>query len=515
MPFLKRTEPTKQQPSPLQNWVIWAENKIASVITHEGLFVQVVNVIRGPMTITFVVRLVHPTPAALRKLLALGPTLAQALAVDGVRVSDSAAGIRIELPSPAPITPTVDFIIKHTTGVDVCLGMDESRQPVCVKLTDYPALAFIGPTRKGKTEGMKATLAALLTRNTNLGAIIVGRRQNWQQFTAFPNVLDLIGEHDVALAAAQWLNGELDRRNDAHAPHAAALVMMVDDLPYVLQSVPDIAGPLGNVAGAGGAVGLYVMVVTQFAGSKAGSGGAALEANILTKVLYRSATKQQAAMAAGKGGSGASDLTGAKGDAVLLADGQERRVATAWIPDKFWQGLPSVGQGGPGGTPQRYEVPWRQNGAQREADQGRSERPKNGHKTAQSEEERPLNGAERVKTPQNALERVQALPPTLPTVEAAEGGDLGERSTRSDRSGPTTDERIALRVEAFRHRIETAQPDGPLFSTKAPPSPAEAHAVKVLFKLVGSKEKLYPLVTGPKNGERQRWLAAALDEVNK
>lgn len=508
MSLLKRTEPTKQQPSPLQNWVIWAENKIASVITHEGLFVQVVKVIRGPMTITFVVRLVHPTPAALRKLLALGPTLAQALAVDGVRVSDSAAGIRIELPSPAPITPTVDFIIKHTAGVDVCLGMDESRQPVCVKLTDYPALAFIGPTRKGKTEGMKATLAALLTCNTNLGAIIVGRRQNWQQFTAFPNVLDLIGEHDVALAAAQWLNAELDRRNDAHAPHTAALVMVVDDLPYVLQNVPDIAGPLGNVAGAGGAVGLYVMVATQFAGSKAGSGGAALEANILTKVLYRSATKQQAAMAAGKGGSGASDLTGAKGDAVLLADGQERRLATAWIPDKFWQGLTPVEQGGA----QRYEVPWRQNW---------TERPTNGHKTAKNEGERPQNGAELVKTPQNALERGQALPPTLPTVEADEGGDPGDRSPRSPRSersgrsGPTTDELIALRVEAFRHRIETAQPDGPLFSTKVPPSPAEAHAVKVLFKLVGSKEKLYPLVTGPKNGERQRWLTAALDEVNK
>lgn len=498
MSFLKRTEPTKQQPSPLQNWVIWAENKIASVITHEGLFVQVVNVMRGPMTITFVVRLVHPTPASLRKLLALGPTLAQALAVEGVRVSDSAAGIRIELPSPAPITPTVDFLIKHTAGVDVCLGMDESRKPVCVKLTDYPALAFIGPTRKGKTEGMKATLAALLIRNANIGAIIVGRRQNWQAFTAFPNVLDLIGEHAVALAAAQWLNGELDRRNDAHTPHSAALIMVVDDLPYVLQSAPDIAGPLGNVAGAGGAVGLYVMVATQFAGSKAGSGGAALEANILTKVLYRSATKQQAAMAAGKGGSGASDLSGAKGDAVLLADGQERRVATAWIPDKFWQGLPSVGQGGA----QRYEVPWRQNDAERHT---------NATKTAQ-------NGAERGRTAQNAPERAQVLPPTLPTVETDKGGDMPDRSNRSERSAhsePTTDDLISVRVEAFRHRIETAQPDGPLFSTKAPPSPAEAHAVKVLFKLVGSKEKLYPLVTGPKNGERQRWLTAALDEVNK
>ena len=502
MQLFKRTEQPKGQPSPLQNWVIWAENKIASVITHEGLFVQVMNVMRGPMTITFVVRLVHPTPATLRKLLALGPTLAQALAVDGVRVSDSAAGIRIELPSPAPITPTVDFLIKHTTGIDVCLGMDESRKPVCVKLTDYPALAFIGPTRKGKTEGMKAALAALLTRNTHLGAIIVGRRQNWQQFTAFSGVLDLISEHNVALAAAQWLNAELNRRNDAHAPHSAALVMVVDDLPYILQNAPDIAGPLGNVAGAGGAVGLYIMVATQFAGSKAGSGGAALEANILTKVLYRSATKQQAAMAAGKGGSGASDLSGAKGDAVLLADGTERRVATAWIPDKFWQGLTPVGQGGA----QRYVVPWRQNGA---------ERPTNGPKTATNAPECPQNGAERGRTGQNGAERAPALPPSRPILAADEGGDLGDRSTRSGRSEPTTEDLIALRIEAFRHRIETAQPDGPLFSTKAPPSPAEAHAVKVLFKLVGSKEKLYPLVTGPKNGERQRWLAAALDEVNK
>lgn len=491
--------------SPLQNWVIWAENKIASVITHEGLFVQVGNVIRGPMTITFVVRLIHPTPTMLNKLLGLGPTLAQALAVDGVRVVMSAAGVRIEIPSPAPITPTVEFLIKHTASTSVCLGMDESRQPVKVNLNDYPAIMFCGPTRKGKTEGMKAALAALLTRNAQLGAIIVGRRQNWEAFGAFPGVLDMIGEHGVALAAAQWLGGELDRRNNGQVKGRPALVLVVDDLPYVLKNVPEIATPLGNIAGAGGAVGLFLMVATQFAGSRAGSGGAALEANILTKVLYRSATKQQAAMAAGKGGSGSNDLSGAKGDAVLLVDGSERRVATAWIPDKFWETIAPVGQGGPGGAP-RYAVPWRQNGSER--GQNGSERPRNGLERAE-------NGSKRPETGQNGAERVVDLPPTLADVEADEGGETAPVLTRSDpvltRSDPSLDELIALRVEAFRHRIETALPDGPLFSTKTAPSPAEAHAVRVLFKLVGSKEKLYPIVTGPKNGERQRWLASALE----
>lgn len=485
---IKRPSPPPQ-PTPLQIWVEWAESRIAAVTINEGLFVQRSGpVVRGPMTITFTVRLVRPAPAALRKILALGPTLAQALAVEAVRITDNAHGIRIEVPSPEPVTPTVDFLIEHTAGVNVCIGMDEARHPVRVDLRNYPALMWVGPTRKGKTEGMKSALLAMLAQNPALRVIIVGRLLNWAPFLTVPGVLDVIGDHTLGLAAANWLNDELERRTNQAQPQGGPLLFIVDDLPFVLKSVPGIATPLGNLAGAGGAVGIYLMVATQFAGSRAGSGGVAMEANILAKVMYRAASNTQAAQSAGRGGIGLDQLSGAKGDAVLLLDSSEQRLATAYLPETFWARHRPVGEG----ARAQNALPWRQNGA--------AGRP-----------ERPAERAERPKTTQNGPERPRTPPVTHGDVTSDVGEGVTDSSARSARSDAISlTERVELRLASIRSRVPTATSSGPLFTTDHPPTLAEAQAVKSLYQLVGSKEQLYPLVTGPKNGKRSDWLSAAL-----
>lgn len=495
---MKRPSPSPQ-PTPLQIWVGWAESRIAAVTINEGLFVQRSGpVVRGPMTITFTVRLVRPAPAALRKILALGPTLAQALAVEAVRITDNAHGIRIEVPSPEPVTPTVDFLMEHTAGVNVCIGMDEARRPVRVDLGNYPALMWVGPTRKGKTEGMKSALLALLAQNPTLRVIIVGRLLNWAPFLTVPGVLDVIGDHTLGLAAAHWLNDELERRTNQAQPQGGPLLFIVDDLPFVLKSVPSIATPLGNLAGAGGAVGIYLMVATQFAGSRAGSGGVAMEANILAKVMYRAASNTQAAQSAGRGGVGLDQLSGAKGDAVLILDSSEQRLATAYLPETFWARHRPVGEG----ARAQNTRPWRQNGAAPRQARGPA---------AELVEARPAERAERPGTTQNGPERPRTPPVTHGDVAADVGEGITASSTRSARSAALSlTERVELRLASIRSRVPTATSSGPLFTTDHPPTLAEAQAVKSLYQLVGSKEQLYPLVTGPKNGKRSDWLSAAL-----
>ncbi|GIV73557.1 FtsK/SpoIIIE domain-containing protein [Caldilinea sp.] len=457
--------------SDLLTWIRWVESRIAAVAIHEQLYLRVVDATRGPMTVTFTVRLLQPSPAGLRRVLNLGPALAQALQVDAVRVADTARGIHIEIPSPAPRTPTATWLAQHTHGTRVAVGMDSFRHPVVVDLADYPSLLFVGPTRKGKTEAAKSVLYALLTRNpdpADLSAIVVGRRSNWACLASLPGVVDIIGDHETALEAARWLSRELHARHCAgQAPaNRQAILFVVDDLPYLLQNVPEIADHLGAIAGAGGAVGMYQLIITHFAGSRAGTGGQAVDNNITARILYRPSSKASAALSAGTGGLGVEHLSGAKGDALLILDGVAQRVATAHLPPDAPGLRPTTAP-----RPSAH-LPWRAGIAQ--------------------------NGTERPHHP----------PIPAATTSMGEGGETTCFS-RSSRSAAPPDPGIEL-VERLRATLPDARPKGPLLPSDRPPSPMERAALRYLHDKLGSKERVYPLAWGFKNRKTWTWLDQAL-----
>ena len=74
---------------------------MAAIVGGEGLRCGLAEVKQGPLVVTFRVRLLEPNPPHLQKILALAPTLAQALQVDGVRITDTARGILIEADLPS------------------------------------------------------------------------------------------------------------------------------------------------------------------------------------------------------------------------------------------------------------------------------------------------------------------------------------------------------------------------------------------------------------------------------
>lgn len=106
---------------------------------------------RGPLVITLQLRLVNPTQRDLQKLMRLGPAIAQLLHVESVRISDSAQGILVEVPSPAPLTSQRDATHAiHTRACD-CNRCRSATRPVSVDMKNHGALFWVGPSRRGKT----------------------------------------------------------------------------------------------------------------------------------------------------------------------------------------------------------------------------------------------------------------------------------------------------------------------------------------------------------------------------
>lgn len=451
----------------MKQWVVWAERQIGRAVVGEGLRVGLAGVVQGPLTVTFRLRLIQPTPADLRKLLALGPSLAQSLQVAGVRINDTAQGVLVEVPSPRPRTPTAPDLARSTRGFDVALGLDQWRKPVKVNLWQNPALLFVGPTRRGKTQAMKATVYALAANNRphNFGFVVFSqKRQDWQAFEPCVNCWGVISDPAEAFHVLSWAAADLLQRRAREGGKTPAVAFVVDDLINLLKRSPNLADPLGEIASMGGACGLFTLIGTQDAGSRRGTGGADVEANITARVVYRAASATTAARAAGAGGLGIEELSTHKGDAVLILDGRPARIATAYTDDKLVALLPS------GDT---FNRPW--------AIASRSKpRSIEGSKNGSKRLETPL---ERLGTGRNDQNGATPPPPSSGDVRAGEGGE---------------EERVA-----------------PFLDSTRPPNEEERRRLRRLYTELGSKEKTYFAAWGFKNGKVAAWLTEALEEEDQ
>ena len=328
----------------LRQWIGWAEQQIAGVIVGEQLHCVLRTVVQGPLTVTFQMRLVRPSATSLRKLLGLGPALAQALRVEAARISDTADGVLVEIPSPQPRTPTAKLLCRHTHGLNVAVGLDQWRKPVTVNLAHHPTLLFVGPSRKGKTQAMKSVLYALVNRNrfhTFQFVVFTRKREDWSSFAELSACWGIVVDVEETVKALEWVAGQLLQTRAAEGHRSPAVMLVLDDLLNILHRAPKIAGPIGEIASMGGGVGIYQMIGTQDAGSKRGTGGTDVEANITARIVYRASSATSAARATGQSSEGIEMLSGHRGDGLLIIDGDVRRIATAYADDREIIQLPS------------------------------------------------------------------------------------------------------------------------------------------------------------------------------
>lgn len=332
----------------IRQWIAWVERRLEALVVTEGLHVGLTGVTQGPLTVTFRLRLLRPTPRALKKLLGLGPALAQALQVDGVRIDDTARGVLVEVPSPQPRTPSGRDLARQTQGLTVAVGLDQWRRPVRVDLRQHPALLFVGPTRRGKTSAMKSALYALARQNPSdlqtgqgLRYVIVGpKRQDWVAFGDAAGCLSVVSDPSEAVQVLEWAAGRLLPQRSGGGQRGTAVLLVIDDLVNLLKRVPQIAAPMGELASMGGGVNLFQLIGTQHAGSKSGTGGSEVEDNITVRVVYKPSSATAGARSAGVGGLGLEQLSGRKGDALLVLDGHPMRVATGYTSDRVIVQLP-------------------------------------------------------------------------------------------------------------------------------------------------------------------------------
>jgi DNA segregation ATPase FtsK/SpoIIIE-like protein len=229
------------------------------------------------------------------------------LQVEGVRITDGAGGILVEVASPRPSSPTALDLAQATRGLTVAVGLDQWRRPVVVNLRDNPALLFVGPTRRGKTSAMKGAAYALASRNrpADVGFVVLSqKREDWTIFEPASACFGLVSDPADVVDVLQWAAGDLLQKRAKEGGSKPAFVFVVDDLVNLLKRRPDVADPLGEIASMGGGLGLFLFVGTHDAGSKRGTGGADVEANITARVVFKSSSATTAARAAGAGGLG-------------------------------------------------------------------------------------------------------------------------------------------------------------------------------------------------------------------
>lgn len=507
----------QQQPKPdvqeaqevmMRRYFAWLEKKLAELVEREELQCGLVGIKRGPLVITLRLRLINPTHRDLRKLLRLGPALAQLLQVEAVRIADTAQGVMIEVPSPQPLTPNGVLLANHTQGLRLAIGVDAFARPVSIDMEDHGAVFWVGPSRRGKTQSMKASLYAVLRANGKLirFVIIASPAKVEEDWGVFGNVAGCLGiactKEEIA-AATQWLvsimNSGKARAKGLH------IIVIIDDLPKILKAVPSIQDDIADLAGMGAGLGIHLWAGTQGAGSKRTSGGTDVENNVTARILYRPATARTGSQSAGIGGLDLEMLSSYKGDALVLTHGLATRIATAWIADQAIALLPEG---------KRMQAPWH------------TEQPGEGNllgseqaKTTRNRAEQGLEQSESIqsnpKTSQNNLEQRRTTVTTAPFEQRATARN-GHDETRvaehvleqpSEQGSEQKLERLAqLSIEALK--IENLGCNATRF-----PKADEQAVIRSAFGYTRSIRKTCFMIYGHYNGKVRDYVKAILGDA--
>lgn len=328
----------------IAQYAVRCERQIARVVTAEGLHVVQRGVVQGPLTLTYRLQLRQASPANLRRLLGLEMALGVALGAPvRMAVNGFAIDVEVGLPAGAWRTPRARELAQYGGGgLTVCVGLDSLRRPALVNLAEHGALLWVGPSGRGKTQSMQATVYQLCQRGP-VQFFVLTFKADWQAFAQVPGCLGLVRTGAESLQALRWTIANMRSEDDE------PVIVVVDDLLNLLAALPGLGDPLGEIASLGRAARTHLLIGTQEAGSRRGTGGGGVEANATARILYRATSAAAAARAAGAGDSGVDSLSAARGDALLLVDGEQRRIATGYMAGE------TLTVGG-GWTPRR--APW-------------------------------------------------------------------------------------------------------------------------------------------------------------
>jgi hypothetical protein len=498
----------------MTRYFAWIETKLQELVVREELECGLVRMKRGPLVITLQLRLINPTQKDLQKLMKLGPALAQLLQVETVRIADSAQGIMVEVPSPRPLTPNGARLARNARGMHVAIGVDAAARPVIVNLEDHGALFWVGPSRRGKTQSMKAALYALIRANVGRVQFLIIASpakvmKDWGVFASVAGCLGVACTKDDITSAMQWLVADMNSAQ--RYSQGIHTILVVDDLPNILKAVPQISQSLADIAGMGAGLGVHLLVGTQGAGSKSTSGGTEIENNVTARILYRPSTSRSGSQSAGIGGLALHQLSSAKGDALALIDGQSIRIATAWIGDREIALLPQRGD---------QPSPWVKDktpdalSRQQPVQNNRFQQPEAGRTTWNNSEQavgHPKIGQNHDGTSQNKVEqgRTSSTPGSFQCYDSVRNGHAAKRSLEhvpEQHAEQTVEQPLVAGIEEYLRQlaalsIEELKQENLSFDATHFPTPDEQRVILAAYGLTLSIRKTCFMTYGHYNGK--------------
>ena len=325
------------------------ERGIGAAFAAEKLAVHILRTIQGPHTLTTALRLYQPTAGNIRKAERMGPSIEAHTGAGPVRVYSNAGIVYVEAPSPQPVA--IPGATLRGDGLAVPIGMTSLRAIAGWDAEREPHLLLVGPTGRGKTTAARGLVYHLTRQNTPAAVrfiVTTFKPRDWEAIEALTHTMAVITDVDEAAAMIAWMVETMYRRtrDRVENPH---LFVILDDLLNLLSKKPDVGALLADLASLGRGAGIHLIVGTQRTGRK-GTGDAAVTGNITARLIFGTASAQDAALFTGRGGSGADLLGRHPGDAMLITEGNGiQRVAVGLVTADDLAGLP--GHGGPGRRP--------------------------------------------------------------------------------------------------------------------------------------------------------------------
>lgn len=309
-------------------------SRLGRLIIEQGIHCQV-NYVRGPFTLTYRLTLTRDLTGGLRTLRNLQPALTQALR-SPVRIQQSPQGVLVEvqLPESHCWTPNATKLAKVARWPKLPLGVDQFSKPVCIDPEEHGVLAWIAPPRRGKTQSIRSTLYLMKRADPGLHFLICAMpaklESDWGSFGLADGCLGLIGDFQEMGSALAWAVGQMQQRNLSYR-----LAIVVDDLTNLTAHVPKLGEHIDELATAGAGLGVHLMLGTHTSGSKASMAGMRTMASATCRVLFKAADTSQASRSSGQrnADTGLNELSGFKGDGLLLENGTPTRIATAYVSD--------------------------------------------------------------------------------------------------------------------------------------------------------------------------------------
>ncbi len=330
----------------IQSAAVQLENGIRSAFVAEKVGAHIIKVVRGPHTLTGCLRLYEPTQANLTKVARMGLSIEARAGVSPVRIHSAAGIVYVEAPAPVPVVVAGESLAG--AGLAIPLGLTPLRAVAGVDFARDSHLLLVGPTNGGKTTAARAVayqIARQFSARQAKFIISTFKPADWQGLASTAHSGGMITSVEESDQMIHWLARTMYDRV-ASQRTTPRLFVFLDDLLNLLSQARHLAGPLADIASLGRGAGIHLVIGTQRLG-KQGTGDAAVAGNITGRLIFRTASAQDAALFTGRGDTGAESIGAHPGDAILIGAGGVQRIAVGYVGDAHLAQLPQGGGGRP------------------------------------------------------------------------------------------------------------------------------------------------------------------------